>query len=221
MTNGMPEASAQLAAIGQRFYARGWVMGTAGNFSTVLSREPLILAMTSSSVNKGTLTNEQIIEVDGRGMPLDEYRGKAQQSAECLLHIEIVRRRGAGSVLHTHSIWSTILSDHFASRGSIEIEGYELLKGLSGITSHESRELVPIIENDQDMTKLSARLGDVLAEYPAAHGVLLRRHGLYTWGDTPDVAERHIEVLEFLLEAVGRSLSLRQQETTYGTLENP
>jgi methylthioribulose-1-phosphate dehydratase len=32
----------------------------------------------------------------------------------------------------------------------------------------------------------------------------LRRHGLYTWGKDLAQAKRHIEIFEFLLEAVGR-----------------
>jgi len=38
-----------------------------------------------------------------------------------------------------------------------------------------------------------------------AHGLLIRRHGLYTWGRGFYEAVRHLEVLEFLLEVVGRS----------------
>ena len=37
------------------------------------------------------------------------------------------------------------------------------------------------------------------------HGLLIRRHGLYTWGRDLDELKRHLEVLEFLLEVVGRS----------------
>ncbi|HYU40972.1 MAG TPA: class II aldolase/adducin family protein, partial [Vicinamibacteria bacterium] len=36
------------------------------------------------------------------------------------------------------------------------------------------------------------------------HGLLIRRHGLYTWGSDLDELKRHLEVLEFLLEVVGR-----------------
>lgn len=195
-------------------------MGTSGNFSAVLTRLPLTLAMTASSVHKGTLTTDQVLTVDEHGRP--DAADRLQPSAECLLHLELVRGRGAGAVLHTHSLWSTILSDHFASRGGVELEGFEMLKGLAGIGTHETREFVPIIENDQDMQRLSARMNAALAEHPRAHAVLLLRHGVYTWGETLVDAERHIEVLEFLFEAVGRMLSLPlpEGETTYGTLEN-
>ena len=82
-----------------------------------------------------------------------------------------------------------------------------MLKGLSGVMSHEHREFVPILDNDQDMARLARRVGETLERYPEAHAFLLRRHGLYTWGRTLADAERHVEILEFLFEAVGRTQS--------------
>jgi methylthioribulose-1-phosphate dehydratase len=55
------------------------------------------------------------------------------------------------------------------------------------------------------MRRLSRAVGKTLAEHEHAHALLLQRHGLYTWGDTLEEAERHVEILEFLLEAVGRA----------------
>jgi methylthioribulose-1-phosphate dehydratase len=92
--------------------------------------------------------------------------------------------------------------------GGFQIEGYEMLKGLSGVSSHEHREWVPIVENDQDMPRLARRVGETLDRRPDAHAFLLRRHGLYTWGDTLADAERHVEILEFLFETVGLHLQL-------------
>ena len=74
-------------------------------------------------------------------------------------------------------------------------------------TTHEHREWVPIVDNDQDMVRLAGRVRDVLDarhRSRAIHAILLRGHGLYTWGRTIADAERHVEILEFLLEAVGR-----------------
>jgi ribulose-5-phosphate 4-epimerase/fuculose-1-phosphate aldolase len=36
------------------------------------------------------------------------------------------------------------------------------------------------------------------------HGFLLSRHGLYTWGRDLAEARRHVEIFEFLFEAVAR-----------------
>lgn len=210
--------SRELAALGQRFYDRGWVLGTSGNFSTVLRRSPLRLAITASSQDKGQLRPSHVLQVDGGGNAIG--RTRLRPSAETLLHLEIVRRRAAGAVLHTHSVWSTMLSDLHAAPGGLEISGYEMLKGLSGITSHEHREWVPIIDNDQDMDRLARRLGATLDRQPDAHAILLRRHGLYTWGDTLADASRHVEILEFLFETVGRSASLGTREVDHGTATN-
>ena len=89
--------------------------------------------------------------------------------------------------------------------GGLRIAGYEMLKGLEGVTSHEHEEFIPILDNDQDMTRLAAVVHEHLLRYPAAHAFLLRRHGMYTWGETLAQAVRHVEIVEFLLEAVARS----------------
>jgi len=111
-------------------------LGTSGNFSAVLSRDPLRLAITVSGVDKGLLSADQIVEIDAHGQVV---AGSGNPSAESSLHIAIARARGAGAVLHTHSIWSTIFSDT-ASEGGVAIEGYEMLKGLDGVRTHEHRE---------------------------------------------------------------------------------
>lgn len=190
-----------LTAIGRQFYERGWVFGTSGNFSAVLSPEPLRLAITASSVHKGTLAPEQILEIDEHARVLS---GTGQPSAETLLHVEIVRARGAGAVLHTHSVWSTILSDVHAAERGLAISSYEMLKGLDGVRTHEHREWIPIVPNDQNMPRLAQEVRRTLDGNAASHAFLLQRHGLYTWGQTLSDAHRHVEILEFLLEAVGR-----------------
>jgi methylthioribulose-1-phosphate dehydratase len=199
----LADLAEQLVEVGRRFDSRNWVLGTSGNFSVVLGRDPLRVLMTRSGVAKGSLTADGFVEVDADGASLQP--GAGRPSAEVRLHIEIARARGAGAVLHTHSIWGTVLSDRCAASGGVAITGYEMLKGLDGITTHEHQEWIPILDNDQDMARLGGRVREVLAEYPAVHAFLLRRHGLYTWGETLPQAMRHVEILEFLLEAVGRT----------------
>ena len=191
-----------LAAVGRSFYSRGWVLGTSGNFSTVISRDPLRLAITSSGVDKSELAAEHILQVDDAGRVV---AGSGRPSAETLLHITVARLRNAGAVLHTHSIWSNLLSDRHGGDSGVTISGYEMLKGLEGITTHEHSEWLPVIENSQDMPALARTVAGVLKQHPAAHGFLLRRHGLYTWGKDLAEARRHVEILEFLLEVLGRN----------------
>jgi methylthioribulose-1-phosphate dehydratase len=197
-----PDAAAQLVRIGERFDARGWVLGTSGNFSLVTHDTPLRLAITRSGTHKGELTMADILEVDQAGRSTGMRPGVP--SAETPLHLEIVAARRAASVLHTHSIWSTLLSDRDAPAGGVAIEGYEMLKGLAGVKTHEHREWIPVLENDQDMARLAATVGATLRDRRDCHAFLLRRHGLYTWGATVPEAVRHVEIVEFLLESVGR-----------------
>src|SRR3954469_16906636 len=83
--------SRDLTAIGRRFYARGWVQGTSGNFSAVVSQEPLRLAITASSVHKGRLRATHILEINEVAETIGA--GSPAPSAEARLHVEIVRRR--------------------------------------------------------------------------------------------------------------------------------
>ena len=199
--------ASNLAAIAKSFHARGWLLGTSGNLSAVVQREPLRLAMSPSGVDKGELMPDQMLTIDEVARIVNQDFGKP--SDESLLHIKIVKARGAGAVLHTHSVWNTLLSDLYASKGGVTISGYEMLKGLQGVRTHEHSEWLPIIDNSQDMPALAESVGQTLDEHKGAHGFLLRRHGLYSWGDTLAQAKRHIEILEFLLETMGRTLHIR------------
>ncbi|HXN51714.1 MAG TPA: methylthioribulose 1-phosphate dehydratase [Candidatus Acidoferrum sp.] len=191
-----------LAAAGRAFYSRGWALGTSGNFSAVISREPLHLAITSTGLDKGRLKPEEFLEIDDRR---EVVHGDGRPSAEALLHLAVVRELNAGAVLHTHSVWSTVLSGSHAAQGGIALEGYEMLKGLEGVRTHKHREWLPILENSQDMSELAEKVSVTLRGTPGIHGFLLREHGLYTWGASLQEAKRHVEILEFLMEVVVRA----------------
>lgn len=201
----------ELAEIARLCYARGWALGTSGNFSAVHSRNPLTLAITASGLDKGLLESRHIVAIDEQGRVVPG-RGSGTPSAETALHLAIVRALGAGAVLHTHSIWSTILSDGPSdAAGGLSIEGYEMLKGLNGVRTHEHREWLPVIENTQDWTAAAPRVEMKLREHPEVHGFLIRRHGLYTWGADLAEARRQLEILEFLFEAMGRKRGMTWQ----------
>jgi len=195
------EVADELCATASGFYARGWMLGTSGNLSAVLDREPLRLAITASGVDKGRLGPEQILCVDAEGSVLGSA---ARASDETRVHLALIRATGAGAVLHTHSIWNNLAAERGRAGGACWLDGHEMLKGLSGVRSHEHRERIPVLANTQDYAALAAAVGQALAETPAAHALLLHRHGLYAWGDGLQEARRHVEILEFLFEFTGR-----------------
>ena len=208
------EAIDQLRAVGREFHARSWSLGTSSNYSVVVSRDPLELLITASGKDKSALGRDDFVRVDAAGRLVDGAPGRAS-SAETLLHCTIADLvPSVGAVLHTHSVWATLLSGADLARGSVRIEGYEMLKGLEGIGTHETFVEVPVFANTQDMTELAARVRERFARLdwsaarPPVHGFLLSRHGLYTWGRDLAEARRHVEIHEFLFECVARARML-------------
>ena len=48
--------------------------------------------------------------------------------------------------------------------------------------------------------ELADSLGEAMRQYPNAVAVLVRRHGLYVWGNTWEAAKRHGECLHYLFD---------------------
>lgn len=211
---------AALQAVGQQFHARGWSLATSSNYSAVIDRDPLRLLITASGKHKGELTLDDFVLVDQQGRAAEphgsqsphssNHPGSQKPSAETLLHCVLAAHYPQiGSVLHTHSVWGTILSEYYAPAGQLTIRGYEMQKGLAGISTHDCDVTIRVYENTQDIPALARQLAAELAAGHLAlrHGFLLRRHGLYTWGSDIDEARRHTETLEFLFEVEGRGKS--------------
>ncbi|MGK7888274.1 MAG: methylthioribulose 1-phosphate dehydratase [Leptolyngbyaceae cyanobacterium] len=184
-----------LVEVIQSAYHRGWMMGTGGNFSTAIQRDPLSLLMTPSGVDKGAVTAQDLVVVDSQGMVIE---GSGKASAETAVHQALALHAGAGAVLHTHSPYATLLSLRFGSQGAIHWQGYEMQKGIAGFLSHDTQLTLPILPNTQDMTGLGERMASPCKDWP--YGVLLAGHGLYVWGATLFEAKRHLEIYEFLLQ---------------------
>uniref|UniRef100_UPI0037DA0F8E methylthioribulose 1-phosphate dehydratase n=1 Tax=Synechococcus sp. CS-1329 TaxID=2847975 RepID=UPI0037DA0F8E len=199
-----------LSGVIAAIHARGWCDGTGGNFSCVSRKEPLELLMAPSGVDKGSIQPHDLILVNGEAQVIE---GSGAASAETLLHLEIVKRTGAGAVLHTHSQAATLLSrralkgaEGMDTDAAVQIQGLEMLKGLAGLRSHDCSIAIPVLANDQDLRRLSQTASPRLEEAP--HGLLIAGHGLYAWGHDLFSARRHLEILEFLLEQSWRELLL-------------
>jgi len=204
-----PLAGALCAAM-TAIHRRGWCDGTGGNFSCVLQADPLQLLMAPSGVDKGSVSVDDLIVVDGEGKVI---QGRGRASAETLLHLAIIRSTGAATVLHTHSQSGTLLSQHYgpdepSGVGMLRLQDLEMLKGLEGTRSHTTTVTLPVLANDQDIARLSRLAEPLLAGAP--HGLLIAGHGFYGWGKDLASACRHLEIWEFLLEQHWRQLLLQQ-----------
>tara|TARA_B100000482_G_scaffold190422_1_gene173545 strand:- start:769 stop:1389 length:621 start_codon:yes stop_codon:yes gene_type:complete len=195
--NTIQELREQLTKTIADLHGRRWCEGTGGNFSVVVQRDPLHLLMAPSGVNKGQVEPAQLVIVDEQQKVI---QGQGRASAETTLHVEIITTLQCRAVLHTHSVESTVLSDHCAKQATIRLEGWEMLKGLKGITTHDTSIDIPIVSNNQNMRELSQSIRPYLNTN--APGILVAGHGLYTWGDSLAEAQRHVEILEFLFSTV-------------------
>lgn len=191
---------------GRKLGAQGLTPATSSNFSMRLDEAHV--AITISGRDKGTLTPDDIMVIDLHGRAVGTA---ARPSAETLLHTQIYARfPAANAVLHTHSRTQTVASRLYAGVGIVQLEGYELLKAIAGLTTHATRVDVPVFPNTQNMAELVAQVDAWIDAGKPLYGYLIDGHGIYTWGRDMAEAERHIEAFEFLL---GCELDLRRLRT--------
>ncbi|MFD2171651.1 methylthioribulose 1-phosphate dehydratase [Tumebacillus lipolyticus] len=187
----------QLVNVSRNFAEKGWFPATSGNLSVKLNQDPLMFGVTASGRDKESLTIHDILFVDGDSKALEPTSLKP--SAETLVHAEVYKKigAGAGAVLHVHTIYNNLISEVYAEQGSVTITDMELIKGLN-IWEEGATIEVPIVENFADIPKLAAEIGKRLD--PRVPGVLIRKHGIYAWGEDVAAAKRHVQAFEFMFQ---------------------
>lgn len=185
----------ELIAIANWIGNQGWCPATGGNFSARIDEN--LCVITASGVDKTALQEDNflVVQLTGKVHPSSQ-----KPSAETLLHTTLYELgKDIGAVLHTHSVAATVLSNYCQDRDSLIIQGYEMQKALRGVTTHEAKVCLPILDNSQNMRVLSAQLKQRWQLKAFEYGFLVRGHGLYTWGNSLQEAKRHLEGIEFLL----------------------
>lgn len=186
--------SEEIIEAGRFLYQRNWVPATSGNFSVRLNDQEALI--TSSGKHKGHLTVKDLLRIDMQGNPVSE----GKPSAETLLHTVIYKHfPKANAVLHTHSANATVLTRLSKVGEDLMLEGYEMLKAIEGVTTHETAMALPLFPNTQDMDALSRDVQAVFEKQDVS-GFLIQGHGFYTWASTMEACKRHIEAFEFLFE---------------------
>ena len=185
--------TAEMIEAGRLFHHRGWVPATGGNFSARVDAAQILI--TASGGHKGELTPQHFLLANLDGEPADASR---KASYETLLHTQIYHHDAAiGAVLHTHSIANTVLSRRLTQ---VRLAGYELLKLLPGISTHDAEVSVPVFANDQDIARLAALVDTFIKKNPQTPAYLIAGHGLYAWGKDVAQARHRVEALEFMFE---------------------
>jgi methylthioribulose-1-phosphate dehydratase len=153
------------------------------------------------------LTEAQLMRVAPDGTPIDAGKSSAETLLHCLVYAVDAT---VGAVLHTHSVAGTVLTRALAGSGGIELEGYELLKVFPGVATHDSRVVLPLVDNSQDMPALAVELRPLLeAQEHLLPAFYIAGHGLYAWGPTIEAAENIVEGCEFLLACAWEEWKLK------------
>ena len=201
-----PEHPANLiCTLCRAFYNLGWVTGTGGGTSIVKGDHIFIAP---SGVQKELMqpSNIFVMERISRSYlrkPLD------LKPSACTPLFLAAFDRGAGCCIHTHSQWAvlvTLLVERTAAQNGekiedrcFEIEKIEQIKGIpkgrgkQGMLGYFDKLSVPIIENTAHEEDLTSSLEVAMERYPDSYAVLVRRHGVYVWGDDVQKAKTQAE----------------------------
>ncbi|KAL8737051.1 MAG: hypothetical protein Q9181_002066 [Wetmoreana brouardii] len=192
------------------FYALGWVTGTGGGVSI---KDGAYIFIAPSGVQKELMQPRDIFVMEHSTRAYLRKPPVLKPSA-CTPLFLAAFDRGAGSCIHTHSQWAVLVTllvegDALAAGESVatscfEIEQIEQIKGIpkgrgkEGMLGYFDRLRVPIIENTAHEEDLTHSLETAMEHYPDTYAVLVRRHGVYVWGDSVQKAKTQAESLDYI-----------------------
>ncbi|WP_426447507.1 methylthioribulose 1-phosphate dehydratase [Paenibacillus sp. S-38] len=202
------QAFEELRDIKTYLAGRNWFPGTSGNLSIRVGEftpEQFAFAVTASGKDKSVNTPSDYLLVDQSGKPIEATGLKP--SAETLIHCEIYRATGAGAIFHVHTVFNNLVSELYGDRGSVPIDGVELIKAFN-IWEEEAQIEIPIVPNYAEIPRIAELVEQAIL--PRIPGILIRKHGICAWGANAFEAKRHLEAFEFLFEYAYRLALLRK-----------
>jgi len=210
--DGLTEAQSVKALIAQlceSFYHREWATGTGGGISIRTASNRVFVA--PSGLMKENMTAEDMFELDMQGTVVQPpvTPGLRQSACTPLWYVVYGARPSAKAVIHTHSLHAVLATmlDTTETAPCLRLSHLEMLKGVGGHAYDDVLE-VPIIDNRPNEGLLAAQLAKALVAYPKANACLVRRHGLYVWGDSWEQAKCQAEAFDYLFEAAVKMHSL-------------
>lgn len=190
-----------IPALCRQFYDLGWCTGTGGGIAI---REDGVIYMAPSGVQKERIGSADIFELDLDGRVLREPQTAGLKLTECSpLFFNAFRQRGAGAVIHSHSIDALMATVHFDT--VFRVSHVEMIKGLRGYGYYDTVE-VPIIPNTARECELADSMAEAIDENPQIDAVLVQRHGVYVWGKDWQQAKTQAECLDYLFRFADRMI---------------
>jgi methylthioribulose-1-phosphate dehydratase len=187
---------ALLCELCRQFYQLGWVSGTGGGIAMRHDDQVLIAP---SGVQKERLQPEDLFVLNLEGKVVHRPENPALKVSECQpLFWHAFKKRNAAAVLHSHSVWSMLVTKLFDTH--FEISNLEMIKGLRGKNNFDVLR-IPIINNTPRENELADTLGEAIDANPDVDAVLVRDHGIYVWGETWEKSKTQAECLDYLFKS--------------------
>lgn len=196
----------------KRFFYNGWCTGTGGGTSIKQGNHIFIAP---SGVQKEMMKSENIFVME---YPTPKYPPSDRKyirkppdlkPSACTPLFLAAFERGAGCCIHSHSQWCVLVTllveKLYGIEACFEISHIEQIKGIpkgpgKGMLNYHDTMQVPIIENTAFEEDLTGALEEAIEKYPDTCAVLVRRHGIYVWGDTVAKAKTQCESLDYLFQ---------------------
>jgi methylthioribulose-1-phosphate dehydratase len=190
-----------LAATARDLYARGWMSGTAGNLSLRLADGSFWI--TASGKSKGDLGSGDFLRLGPDVAVLERAHDADRPSAEASLHAAVYRLfAGAAACFHVHTVPANLVSRLAGDADELPLPPIEMLKGL-GIWDEHPQVALAVFPNHSRVPAIAADLeARFAAAPPCLPGFLIRDHGLTVWGDTPQAAQNHLELFDFIFQCM-------------------
>lgn len=189
-----------LVEICRILYELGGCIGTGGGASV---KDGKLIYFAPSGVQKERMRPEDVFIYDTEKQEYVYSPNLFKISACTPLFLATFRHRDVGACIHTHSASAVMIT--LLYREEFRIANIEQIKAIpsvikAGNLSFFDTLVIPIIENTAHEEELEPALEAAFNDYPAAAAVLVRRHGLYTWGSTIWKAKIINESLEYLFD---------------------
>lgn len=162
--------------------------------------------MTNTDIYVMSLSDQDLEAVRQKQKPRTYLRSPPQyKPSQCTpLFLAAFTRRGAGCCIHTHSQWAVLVTLLLEAQGPgkdkvFEINNLEQIKGFGrgmtkvGNLGYHDTLRIPVIENTPHEEDLTEYLEEAMEKYPDTYAVLVRRHGVYVWGDNVHKAKTQCE----------------------------
>lgn len=190
------------------------VVFTWGNVSGI-DRESGLVVIKPSGVPYENLKAEDMVVVNLKG---EKTEGLLEPSSDMPTHVELYKAfPNIGGIVHTHSRWATIFSQMGRGIPALGTTHADYFYGEIPCTRPMTpEEIAGDYEKETGTVIIESFEGKKAEDIP---GVLVNRHGPFTWGRSPEEAVYHSVVLEEVammawhtLEPAGTEKGPMQQE---------